>query len=313
MPIALEVLDAGIQTTLQGKPRSGYRAAGVPSAGAADRLSLALANRLVGNGFDETALEITYTGFRCFFERETSIAITGAGTRVVLDGADRDPHRTLHVRAGQILDLQPDGPGCRCYLAIAGGFEGAVFLGSPSTYLPAGFGGLDGRALKAGDLLRFKNNNGSNVPEVTTPRDLRPVLSYLWVLHALRGPEYSDASSAIFAFERKVTRRTSRMGIQLGGTQISLSLQTDMKSAPVFPGTVQCPQDGMPFILLADAQTTGGYPRVAQIALSEHHRLGQLKPDDRVILLETSPARAMERLALKQAAIRKWIPDFSFV
>ena len=149
----LSVIRPGLQTTLQGAPRTGYRHMGVPYAGPADELSMALANRLVGNHAYETSLEITFGGFEAEVTANCTLAVAGASDGVELNGTPAPLHESLPVQAGTTVSVAPPSHGMRAYLAIHSGFAAEPLLGSTSTYLPAACGGLGGRARVTGDEL----------------------------------------------------------------------------------------------------------------------------------------------------------------
>ena len=310
----LEILRPGIQTTLQAAPRTGFRHMGVPWAGPTDAWSMALANRLVGNTLDKAALEITHGNFSARFLEAAWIALTGAPASADMSGEAVAFHTTLFVSAGSVLTIGAASAGMRIYAAVAGGFPCDDFLGSGSTYLPAGFGGYQGRALAQGDQLGF-SSQPRELNLLSTPEALRPTVSTAYALRACVSAEthrLSDISrSMLFSTEFLVGRQATRMGLTLAGMPLELESDGKMQSAAVFPGTIQCPENGTPIVLLADAQTTGGYPRIATIAGCDRHLLGQLRPGDRVRLLNRSFKQARANLESKLALLRTWIPKFS--
>lgn len=306
----LRVIKPGIQTSLQGTPRLGYRHFGMPHSGPADSLSMALANRLVGNELNATCLEITYGGFEASIHQDCTIAITGAVEVITVTGRSVSEHTTLQLNAGDELVIAPLKQGARTYLAIQSGFEAETFLGSSSTYLPAGLGGLNGRVLRPDDLLK-PQEEGMASEVCKTPITLRPQFTGNYALRACVSAE-SDlldvpSRTALFEDTFEVGRQATRMGVSLTGRTMELSGDGLMKSAPVFPGTIQCPQSGTPIILLCDAQTTGGYPRIAHIARCDRHLLGQLRPGNSVRLLERSPDAAAKDFQAKQALFSDWL------
>ncbi len=305
----LVVHQPGLQSTLQGAPRSGYRHLGVPYAGPADALSMALANHLVGNAKDETCLEITYGGFEAEAAEDCVLAVTGACGALEISGAEAPLHETLRLRAGDTLCVTPPKTGMRAYLAAASGFKASALFGSTSTYLPAGFGGFEGRALRAGDVLSLNGEDEAR-QDLRTPIDLRPVFSDAFAVRACQSAETDLLASAdqdrLFSESFTVGRQATRMGIILTGYSLRTNSDNQMKSAPVFPGTVQCPPSGDPVILLSDAQTTGGYPRVANIARCDRHMLGQIRPGSRVQFLRRTPDEATRDLQEKRALFDRW-------
>jgi len=309
--MSVRILRAGLQTTIQAAPRVGWRHMGVPRSGPADPLSMALANHLVGNSLLRPALEATLTGLDLEFETESWFAIAGAQSEARLSGKPIDFFVTQHAEAGQVLSIGAATAGVRVYLAVDGGFAADDLLGSQSTYLPAAFGGHEGRALKDGDQVLIRHTDG-HLPELTTPREFRPPASDSWAIRACDGGDIdmldADSRAVLFASNFSVGNRTDRMGLQLDGTSLGVSSGGRLASAPVFPGCVQCPEGGVPFVLSVDAQTTGGYPRVAQVVRADRHVLGQLRPGDHVRLLHRSPDEAVNDLHEKLDYWRAWLP-----
>ena len=305
--MTLTILKPGPQTTVQAGPREGYRHLGVPTSGPADRLSHALANRLVGNGLLAPTLEITLGPFEAVAEADMSAALTGAEGRLSVDDQSVPFHRCLMLRRGQTLRVGHPHRGCRTYLSVAGGFEGACWLGSMSTYLPAGVGGFSGRALRAGDRIGLAGEPSATGPADETPAACRPPLLESWALRAVRGPDVPASSASVLDTGFVLSRRSSRMGGALEGQVITADTEQDHPSSAVFPGTVQCPPDGRPFLLGVDAQTTGGYPNMAQVIRADRHLIGQIRPGDRVRFLETTPEAAADALRKKTALFTDWL------
>ncbi|MEL6370991.1 MAG: biotin-dependent carboxyltransferase family protein [Pseudomonadota bacterium] len=308
--MAIRVLEGGLQTTVQGLRRQGLRHQGVPWAGAADPLSLMLANRLVGNKSHAPALEITYGPFRAQFTEASQIALTGAPMSAMLGGHSVVHHQTIDVVAGNELILTPSRTGARTYLSVDGGIEVPKFMGSASTYLPAAFGGFHGRVLGAGDLLDIRAASPVTTP-LSTPRVLQPFMGHDWVLRVCRGAEagrvIGSSWQEFLTSSWTVSRRSDRIGCLLEGEPLQLTDAGVMKSAPVFPGTVQCPPDGQPFLLGIDAQTTGGYLRIAHVIRPDRHRIGQLRPGDRVRFQEVTPRESTAVLREKISRLSQWL------
>ncbi|MEP1142266.1 MAG: biotin-dependent carboxyltransferase family protein [Henriciella sp.] len=306
----LRVAKPGLQTTLQGAQRLGHRSFGLPYAGPADAVSMSLANRLVANPPNATCLEITYGGFEAEIEHSCALAITGAVGAVQIGGARVAPHTTLHAKAGDLLTIAPPKLGSRAYLAIASGFQAKAQFGSTSTYLPASLGGLTGHAIGAGDRLAALEKCDAR-PKLETPTDLRPILSDAYALRACTSAEThllsADALHTLFNARFIAGQQATRMGISLTGHPLDLRSDGMMKSAPVFPGMVQCPQSGVPIALSCDAQTTGGYPRIASIARCDRHLLGQIRPGNAVILLKRTPEDAVAEGLAKRALLSDWL------
>lgn len=309
--MSIRVLKPGAQTTVQAGPRSGQRHFGVPAGGAADPLSLALANRLVGNDLSAPAFEATFVGPRLRIECDTQIAITGAPATASVNDSPVELHKTIAATAGDELEVGAAELGCRIYIAIRGGLLAEQVLGSMSTYLPAALGGHEGRALQAGDALRLGTREG-NALNLHTPVAFRPPITTSLALRACHSVETGllpkDELDALFGTTWTVGRRADRMGLALEGKTLSVNSDGRMPSAAVFPGTLQCPEDGVPFLLSVDAQTTGGYPRVLQVTRADRHRLGQLRPGDRVQFLRREPDEAIAELRAMHDLLREWLP-----
>ena len=308
----IQVLKPGSQTTIQSRPRFGLRHRGVPSGGAADPLSLALANKLVGNSWDAPALEAVLIGPTLRFDKSCGVSITGGEVAATVNGATVKSHECIPVRADDELAIGGVSSGARVYIAFSGGLEIESVLGSASTNLQAAFGGLEGRALQIGDTLRALAHQADNVK---TPEEFRPWSMPSVALRACEASEIGllDETQRTVLFESKwqIGQRADRMGIRLGGALLDVTSDGRMPSAAVFPGTVQCPEDGAPYLLSVDAGTVGGYPRIAQVARLDLHMLGQLRPGDRLQLLRTDPDEAVALLRSKHDYWREWLPDIA--
>lgn len=300
----------GVQATLQASPRRSMRHLGVPASGAADPLSMALANRLVGNASDECAIECPLGMVSLKVLKDVAIAITGAPAPVEVGGRSALMHQTLFAKAGETVSVGAPDTGARIYIAVAGGFIADEFLGSRSTCLPAGFGGLSGRALKAGDTLGIPPVS-QEIETLCTPAEMQQTFSNSHALRCVPGPDEGVVAGWEFQQIVTATRRADRTGIEITGDwprpeQAALKL-----SAPVFPGAVQLTPSGAAFILLPDAQTTGGYPHILQVARVDRHLLGQIRPGDRIQFLRRGPEAAARELRDKIEYFRDWLPDLA--
>ncbi len=310
--MTVTVLKPGMLTTLQSQPRSGMRHLGVPSGGAADTLSLALANRLVGNAWHATALEVTMLGPVLRFDSASAIAIAGAPLQATLNGKPLNCHTTVIAAPGDELSAGGTTVGARSYIAIAGGFDADDVLGSTSTNLQAGFGGLRGRALQKGDILDFTSGEADLL---RTPVEFIPPFTSSWALRACASidTELLDDADDLFETNWTVSQRADRMGLKLDGERLSVASDGRMASAGIFPGAIQCPQDGSPFLLSVDSGTVGGYPRVGHVARADRHLLGQLRPGDHLRLLRREADEAVEELRAKIDYWRAWLPDIEAI
>jgi biotin-dependent carboxylase-like uncharacterized protein len=272
---------------------------------------MALANRLLGNAWDAAVLEATLLGPVLRFDADCDFAMAGAVTTATLNGERIEQHCSIRAARGDELAVGATSSGARVYIAFAGGLQGAAALGSVSTYLVAGFGGHRGRSLQRGDVLETCAATIS-ADMRTTPAEFRPPLSSSHALRTTAGAEteqLSDGGANLFAQNWQVGERADRMGLQLEGDRLAVDSLGRMPSAAVFPGTVQCPENGAPFLLSIDAGTVGGYPRVAQVSRSDRHILGQLKPRDRLRFLRREPDDAVAELQAKLAYWRDWLPQ----
>ena len=285
--MSVRVLRPGLLTTLQDLGRHGLQHVGLCPGGAMDPVALSLANALVGNARDEAALEITVIGPELSFEEDTLVAVCGAEFKGSF------PHnRPVLARAGSRFNVGRAVRGARAYVAVAGGFAVEPVLGSRSTYLPGAFGGFEGRSLRHGDVLplrdpaasaRFaklkKTKDGSvkwSAPPLTLP-DREPVL-----IHVLDGQHYAsfdaNAQRTFIDAVWRIAPDSNRMGFRLAGPTLVRARNDEILSAPTALGSVQVPANGAPIALMADHQTTGGYPRIAEIVSADVPRLAQLAP-----------------------------------
>ena len=306
--MTLRIMNAGPQATLQGNQRAGYRYSGIPSSGPADPVSHAIANHLVGNHASTTGIEITYGPFSVEFQASAAIALTGAVAPTSLNGRVVSFHETLFVKQGDFLEVGRPDHGLRTYLAISGGVVGDEFLESESTYIPAGLGGFDGRALRSGDVV--ETSPRTKPRRETTPETLQFPLGNSFALRASEGPDYTGDCTHLWTEQYKATRRASRIGIELDGAFPKIHSIANLPSAGIFPGALQLPPQGRGFLLLPDCQTTGGYPHILQVNRSDRHLLGQIRPGDSILFLHRTREQAADDLIKKQKLIASWIGGF---
>ncbi len=311
--MTITILQSGTQTLIMDAGRPGHRHQGIPGGGAADKLSFAIANHLVGNNWDTPALECALGGLHIRFDENYIIAISGAEMWSQNQGLNLPINKAVQVEAGDILTMSFTRSGCRSYLAIAGGVKATPFMGSVSTYLPAKLGGLDGEALKTGDIL----NIGAPISGPRTlPKSHIPLLSNHIVLRAEQGPEWeylSDASKRyLFTTPFYATVATDRMGARLKGDSVTLDTPLNMTSSPLLPGSLQIPPDGQPILALADGHCTGGYARALQVIQADLWLLGQIAPGAAVSFRRNLADGADSILRGKNSYYADLIPGFSF-
>ncbi|NDL62746.1 5-oxoprolinase subunit PxpC [Acerihabitans arboris] len=272
----LKVIRAGMMTAVQDGGRTGYRGLGISQGGVLDLPAMHMANLLVDNGADAAVLEITLGQFSAEITAAGWLALTGADCHAQLDGKPVWTGWRFQVRPGQVIKLATPKHGMRSYLAVSGGFDVPVVLNSRSTDLKAGFGGHQGRMIRDGDTLRA----GSPQSMPTRQMGIRQLLFGNRV-RALPGPEYrefsADSQEAFWRSSWQLNPQSNRMGYRLQGRTLTRTTDRELFSHGVLPGVVQVPHSGQPIVLMADAQTTGGYPRIACVIAADLFHLAQIR------------------------------------
>ncbi|MCR8938454.1 biotin-dependent carboxyltransferase family protein [Brevibacillus laterosporus] len=309
--MSIRVIKPGLLTLIQDQGRFGFRKYGVVTSEAMDPMALRIANMLVGNAEQLATLEMTLTGAELAFEHDSLIAITGADLSFTINGERLPMWRPIFVRSGTVVKGGGCRTGCRAYLAIAGGIEVEQVLGSRSTYARAGMGGYQGRSLQAGDYISV--GEPANVTraflekwynKLAKQTSLRSWTSVDWSVSAdclatyrrnpqvriSRGTHFSlftsESQQNLFQSPYKITPQSDRMGYRLQGAMLDLVEPIELLSEAVAFGTIQVPAEGYPIILLADRQTTGGYPRIGQVATVDLPILAQMKPGEEIMFTE---------------------------
>jgi antagonist of KipI len=285
--VSIRVLRAGLLTTVQDLGRRGHQRDGVPVSGAMDPVALRLANLLAGNDEGAAGLEVTLDGPRLAFDAEAIVAVGGADLQARVDGRRLRPWRAARVPAGGTLEFGGWRAGCRAYVAVGGGIDVAPVLGSRSTYLLARFGGLAGRPLRRGDVLSTgpqRPGSSATLAGRAIAPSARP--AYGGPVRLIPGAHLDlltpDARARLFDAEFRVTPKSDRMGYRLAGPPLALAAPVELLSAGVAFGTVQLPPGADPIVLMADRQTTGGYPRLGEVATVDLPAMAQLRPGDAV-------------------------------
>ncbi|GAC1598367.1 MAG: 5-oxoprolinase subunit PxpC [Hymenobacter sp.] len=311
--MSLHITRPGLLTTVQDLGRFGYQKDGILVSGAMDATALRVANLLVGNSEGTAGLEITLLGPKLRFETTHLIALTGGNLSPTLNSQPAGMNRPIWVTAGTELAFGAPIAGSRAYLAVSGGLALAPVLGSQSTYLRAGFGGLHGRALQAGDDLPTAGTTAAGqqlgqavaalaanaawaAARWTPGPELCPRPGPNPIVYAIRGPEYDQFSPQsqrhFWQAPFTLTTEADRMGYRLHGPVLDRQTDTELLSSAVTFGTVQVPAGGQPIVLMADRQTTGGYPRLAQVITASFSALAQARPGQTVRFQEVSLADA---------------------
>jgi antagonist of KipI len=280
--VALQVIKAGLLTTVQDLGRYGHQAAGVPVAGPMDAFSHRLANQLLGNDAGAATLEITLIGPELVCECDTTFAIAGGQFEVTCDDRLVPIGASFGVRAGQRIKFGRVLQGARAYLAVAGGVQTPTVLGSRATHLVSRMGGFEGRALAAGDRVP--------IAAATTPRPHRKATGLTLPSHGrallriVAGPQdhwfERDALKTIAGVSFRISPSSNRMGYRLQGPPLRRVQEGELISEPVGPGAIQVPAAGEPILLMADRQTAGGYPKIGHVISADLPIAGQLAPGD---------------------------------
>ena len=311
-----EVLAPGILTTIQDLGRYGFSQFGVPPSGALDTFSYRVGNLLVGNKQGEASFETTIIGPKLKTLREVVIAITGGDLSPTLNGEPLEMWRTHLLVEGDIINFKKARTGCRAYLAASGGLIFSQVMGSRSTYLSGKFGGLDGRALKKGDIL-FALDIRAPLSQLgfRFPGDWIPQFDKEALLRVIPGPQdhhftekgLQTLSSSFY----RVTPQCDRMGVRLEGPKIERrsEVEESIISEGLIAGAIQVPGDGKPIIILTEL-VTGGYTKIAAVISTDLSKVAQLKPGDRVRFAPVSVEEAHQLLRGQEERLRTFMKTF---
>jgi antagonist of KipI len=315
--MGIKIIKAGLQTTVQDHGRTGYRKDGIIVSGAMDTLALQIGNLLLGNEPGTAGLECTLLGPKISFETAQLVALTGGDLSPLVDGVAVKMWRPLYIEKGAVLSFGAAVQGCRTYLTVFGGFKLQAVLGSYSTYLKAGFGGYNGRALKSEDTLSFNKVYKGTKKIFNWSLDLKlyPEPGEA-LIRVLKGPEYDlftgESLAQMLEKEYLITNEADRMGYRLQGSPIQITEAKEMLSSAVCFGTVQVSTSGAAIILMADHQTTGGYPRVLQVITADLTRLAQMKSGQKVWFKMVTLAEARAALLLREKQVKQLEQTITF-
>tara|TARA_B100001079_G_scaffold140290_1_gene120147 strand:- start:448 stop:1374 length:927 start_codon:yes stop_codon:yes gene_type:complete len=297
--LSIRILNPGLQTTIQDLGRNGYSHYGVSSSGAADDLSFRLGNLIVGNKENLAAIEMTLLGGDYKFDIDANISLTGSKFDAKIEGESLHFYKNIPIQSGQLLSIGQSLQGSRCYLAVRGGIDINDVLSAKTTHLTSKIGGVDGRSLKKDDVLIIgeeqKLLNPININEML---DIN--MSKLLIIKGLQSNYISKSTWKIFLNQEYIVSNLSnRMGIRLEGNSLKLDNENEIITEGVPLGAIQLPSNGYPIISFVEHQTTGGYPKIANVISSELHKVGQLKPGDKfqfeLVSLEEAEALRHER------------------
>ena len=306
--MSIRIHKPGVQASIQDLGRKGFQHWGIPVGGVMDENAAKLANVLCENPIEAALIEFTLHGGVLEFTDHHRIALSGGGCRITINGHEVPMNQLLSVEQGGIMKMQPSPLGCRTYLAIEGGFDVMNELGSVATYLPAALGGIYGRNLLANDVLPVKKQTQVNRPSLEPTEILHqqsaakansnskgflmesPQVSIVnqalatrevWI-DACQGPEWdwfdTKSQEAFFSVPWKIDAQSNRMGYRLYNTPLDKIITKELISTPVTRGIIQVTADGTPLLLMADAQTIGGYPRIARVCPADLSILAQCSP-----------------------------------
>jgi antagonist of KipI len=304
--MAIVVVRPGMLTTVQDRGRWGFQSHGVPVAGPMDPFAHRIANALVGNDSGAAALEITLLGPELEFESERVVATAGAVFALSVDGRSLPPGEAFVVPAGARLRFGARRNGARAYLAIAGGIATPPVLGSRSTHVLSAMGGIDGRPLRAGDRLPLGPASAAQTI-CRAPIDVAASLEPQPQVRVLPGPQQdrfaAGALEALCSDGYVIGADSDRMGFRLDGPRLAHRGSADIISDATPLGALQVPASGQPILLMADRQTSGGYPKIATVISADLAVAGQLAPGDRIRFALCSPREALAALIAQEQAL----------
>ena len=319
--MSITILKPGMMSSVQDLGRWGFQQFGVPIGGAMDKVSAALANIICGNDENEAVIEMTLHGTSIMFNAQTYCALSGDGCKAYIDDVELPFNRLLWIPAFSIIKTTANLQGCRSYLSVGGGFNVKKPMGSASTYTPSGIGGINGRNLITGDMLAFKREQNlhaaSNLHMLPSgvgishwhTAELFAATPDVAIVHAIKGPEFdlfnSTSQENIFNAVFTISSQSNRMGYRLEGKKFTLEQKTEMVSTAVTAGIVQVTHEGDPIILMADAQTTGGYPRIARICAADISLLAQTRPGVKIQFKEIREEESLMRYNRIVEAIKR--------
>ena len=297
----IEIISAGMLSTVPDLGRFKVMKNGFTQSGVMDAYSTKIANKLCKNDINAPVIEMTMLGITAKFKGEHIFAISGGIFDVSLNNKPVRTNKAYIAKDGDVLSIKGAKQGLRCYLAVAGGFDVPLFMGSASTNLKINVGGFNGRKLKAGDILKIgkaekiKNIEKRELPENTYNNPVR--------VRVVLGPQddmFSENDLMLFSKQQyTVTSDLDRMGIRLWGIALRGKEKLEIISDAITFGSIQITNSGMPIILMADHQTTGGYAKIATVISADLPKLAQVKPNDK-ISFEIIDIDTAEKIAIKQ-------------
>lgn len=315
----ITIVKQGLSDTIQDLGRFGFQKFGVVTSGAMDAHSHRIANLLVGNAEKASTIEMTLVGPHIAFEKDAVIAICGGDLQPTIDGVAVDMWKPVYIRKNHVLKFGAARSGSRAYLAVAGGFRVLSTMNSQSTYLKACIGGFEGRTLRTGDTIDCNERSvlgealflALSTKKIASWRPssiLLPTFKNDYVIRFMKGRQYhlfDEKSQYLFANEKfTVSSQSDRMGYRLNGEALSLLTPSELISEAVSFGSIQVPPDGNPIVLAADCQTTGGYPKIGQVASVDLSLIAQAKPGEQFSFREISLETAQRIMVQRERSLR---------
>jgi antagonist of KipI len=303
---AIRVLSAGLLTTVQDTGRRLHARFGVPPSGAADSFSARLANRLAGNDDLAALLEMTASGAEISFEAPAAAGVAGAPMPVRLNDREISRAETIYLLQGDVLSFGSAPSGMRSYLAVSGGIDVPVVLGSRSTHLAANFGGFHGRKIEKGDQLFFGE---TQAPVLRKHAGGGIVSGDFARVRTLPGPQETEfpaaAAAAFYRESFRVSAQSNRMGLRLEGERIGPDGPEGIETEGSSLGSVQVPSSGQPIILMPEGPVTGGYPKIACVIRADWPLLGQLRPGQEVGFEKVTEEEALAALRERESLLEE--------
>lgn len=296
----IEIINAGMLSTVQDLGRFGVMKNGFTQSGAMDCLSMQIANKLCGNNLNAPVIEMTMLGIKAKFTEKHIFAVSGGQFDIKLNDEPIKTNKAYQANENDILTIGISKAGMRCYLAVGGGFDVPYVMASASTNLKIGFGGYEGRKLKPNDILKAGK---SSLVDVTNREIEEFTFDKMVKIRVVLGPQddmFTKTDLELFKRQQyTVTPELDRMGIRLNGIALRGKNGLDIISDGITFGSIQITRSGMPIILMADHQTTGGYAKIATVISVDLPKLAQVKPYDK-ICFEIVDVKTAEKLAIKQ-------------
>ncbi len=325
--MSIRILKQGLLTSLQSVQRPGYRRLGIGPGGAMDPFAMQVANYLVGNEEGAPVMEMNFPAPELLFQKDALISLAGADFDACVSDQTIQTWRPVFIKKGSVLRFRKPIQGSKSYMAVQGGWRAEYWLGSANTHLKAKAGGFSGRALQKEDVIDFGEQNfyadeNKVFPGCMVQSDLDSIYREDSRVRCVRGAEWnllSDMSKEMFEEQAYIINNQSdRMGYRLNGNPLFLSIPLEMVSSAVDAGTVQLLADGNLIVLMADHQTTGGYPRIASVIRADMPSLAQMNPGRKIVFTAVEPIQAEEALIsmqgklqeIKETCLRHYQNDF---